>query len=388
MKKLKVLILLSFGHLASHWYIGVLMLVLPLIKQDFSLNFTEVGLIIALRSLAGAMGNTTSGVIVDLLGRPLIILTISAAGVALCWFGIGFVHVYSLLLLLLPLATMFSNLWHAPAMSVLSTTYREKRGLALGVHGAAANLGQSISPLLVAFLITAVGWRTAIKAQILPGAVLTVLLILFLPRLGTAQFKKKAMGDFLELVKNRLLKNRDLLLISLMSSFRTMGQRCIETYLPLYFAVKLGLNTVWVGFYLSVLTFSSTFPEPLIGWLSDRIGRKSILWISLTLSGLAVIAITKVPAGIPLLVSVALLGLFHYSLRPIIFAFALDVTPPEIGATTISYVFTWNQAISAISPLVGGFLADALGIQYALYFVTLLSLTSAVFAGVIKEKGG
>jgi len=95
-----------------------------------------------------------------------------------------------------------------------------------------------------------------------------------------------------------------------------------------------------------------------------------------------------VPAGIPLLVSVALLGLFHYSLRPIIFSFALDVTPPEIGATTISYVFTWNQAISAISPLVGGFLADALGIQYALYFVTLLSLTSAVFAGIIKEKGG
>ena len=388
MKRLRVLILLSFGHLVSHWYIGVLMLVTPLIKQDFSLSFTEVGLIITLRSLAGALGNTTSGIIVDLLGRPLTILAISSTGLALCWFGVGFVYFYPFLLLLLPLATLFSNLWHAPAMSVLSTTYQERRGLALGVHGSAANLGQSISPLVVAFLITAFGWRTAVKAQILPGTVLAVLLILFLPKIGTTQFKKKAMGDFLELVKNRLLKNKELLLITMMSSFRTMGQRCIETYLPLYFAVQLGLNTVWVGLYLSVLTFSSTFPEPLIGWLSDRIGRRSILWISLTLSGLSVIAITMVPAGGPLLVSVALLGLFHYSLRPIIFAFALDVTPPEIGATTISYVFTWNQAISAISPLVGGFLADALGIQYALYFVTLLSLTSAVFAGVIKEKGG
>ena len=388
MKRLRVLILLSFGHLVSHWYIGVLMMVTPLIKQDFSLSFTEVGLIITLRSLAGAMGNTTSGIIVDLLGRPLTILAISSTGLALCWFGVGFVYFYPLLLLLLPLATLFSNLWHAPAMSVLSTTYQERRGLALGVHGSAANLGQSISPLVVAFLITAFGWRTAVKAQILPGMVLAVLLILFLPKLGTTQFRKKAMGDFLELVKNRLLKNKELLLITMMSSFRTMGQRCIETYLPLYFAVQLGLNTVWVGFYLSVLTFSSTFPEPLIGWFSDRVGRRSILWISLTLSGLSVIAITMVPAGVPLLVSVALLGLFHYSLRPIIFAFALDVTPPEIGATTISYVFTWNQAISAIAPLVGGFLADALGIQYALYFVTLLSLTSAVFAGVIKEKGG
>ena len=64
MKRLRVLILLSFGHLVSHWYIGVLMLVTPLIKQDFSLSFTEVGLLITIRSLAGAMGNTTSGVIV------------------------------------------------------------------------------------------------------------------------------------------------------------------------------------------------------------------------------------------------------------------------------------------------------------------------------------
>lgn len=387
MKRLRVLILLSFGHLVSHWYIGVLMVVTPLIKQDFSLSFTEVGLVVTLRSLAGAMGNTTSGLIVDLIGRPLIILTISSIGLALCWFGVGFVHFYLLLLVLLPLATLFSNLWHAPAMSVLSTTYRDTRGFALGVHGSAANLGQSISPLVVAFLIAAFGWRTVLKAHIIPGVVLAFLLILFLPKLETTKFDKKVMGDFFELVKNKLLKNKDLLLISLVSSFRTMGQRCIETYLPLYFAVKLGLNTVWVGFYLSVLTFSSTFPEPLVGWLSDRIGRRSILWISLTLSGLSVIAITTVPAGIPLIVFVALLGLFHYSLRPIIFAFALDVTPPEIGATTISYVFTWNQAVSAIAPLVGGFLADSLGIQYALYLVTLLSLTSAVFAGVVKKKG-
>lgn len=48
------------------------------------------------------------------------------------------------------------------------------------------------------------------------------------------------------------------------------------------------------------------------------------------------------------MVCMAFLGFFHYSLRPIIFAFALDVTPPEIGATTVSYVFTWNQAISSI----------------------------------------
>jgi MFS family permease len=104
------------------------------------------------------------------------------------------------------------------------------------------------------------------------------------------------------------------------------------------------------------------------------------------LSGLSIIALTQVPTGIPLMLCMAFLGFFHYSLRPIIFAFALDVTPPEIGATTVSYVFTWNQAISAIAPLLGGFLADALGIQFALYLIALLSLTAAFVARFVKSS--
>ena len=71
-------------------------------------------------------------------------------------------------------------------------------------------------------------------------------------------------------------------------------------------------------------------------------------------------------------------------LRPIIFAFALDVTPPTIGATTVSYVFAWNQTFSAISPLVGGFLADAFGVRYAMYFIAALTLTAALVACLVK----
>jgi len=386
MNKIKILASLSFGHAVTHWYIGVLMVILPLIKEDFSLSFTAVGLIITLRSLGGAAGNTTSGIIVDFVGKPYLILTLSAAGLGLCWFAIGFARVYLLLLILFPLANMFSNLWHAPSMSLLSMVYPERRGFALGFHGAAANLGQSISPLVMGFLITYVGWRTASKAQIAPGAILALLIIMSLPRLGTSDFKKKTITRFWELVKNDLLKNRALLLISLISGLRTMGQKGIETYLALFITDKIGLNPVWVGFYLSILTFSSTFPEPLIGWLSDHIGRRSILWISLTLSGLSVIAITLVSPGWPLILCVAFLGFFHYSLRPIIFAFALDVTPPEIGATTVSYVFTWNQVISAISPLIGGLLADAFGIQFALYLVAFLSLASALLAAATRNR--
>lgn len=385
MRKLKTLILISFGHFTGHWYIGVLMLVLPLLKKEFGLSFTEIGLIISIRSLASAFGNTSSGVIVDLVGKRNLILAVSATGMGLCWFAMGFSQSYLYLLIFIPLATTFSNLWHAPAMSFLSESYPERKGFVLGIHGMAANIGQSLSPLVVGLLITWAGWRTALKLNIMPGLLMACLLVVLLPRLGSFEFKKKSRKAFISLLKEYIFKNPTLLLITTVSAFRTMGQRGIETFLALFLADRVGLDPVWIGIYLSILTFSSTLPEPLFGWLSDKIGRRAILAISLTLSGFAVLAITAVPAGIPMMVSVGLLGFFHYSLRPIIFAFALDVTPPEIGATTVSYVFAWNQTFSAISPLVGGFLADAFGIRFALFFIAGLTLTAALISGVLKE---
>lgn len=386
MLRLKTLILISFGHMAGHWYIGVIMLVLPLLKKEFSLSFTEVGFIISLRSLASAFGNVTSGMIVDIVGKRNLVLIVSAAGMGLCWFAIGFTQYYLFLLILIPLATIFSNLWHAPAMSFLSETYPERKGFALGIHGAAANLGQAISPIVVGLLITWTGWRTALKLNITPGLLMACLLAVVLPRLGSFEFKKKSRGVFVSLLRDHIIKNPALSLISIVSAFRTMGQRGIETFLALFLADKMGLDPVWIGIYLSILTFASTFPEPVFGWLSDNFGRRAILTVSLTLSGLAVMAITMVPAGIPMMISVGLLGFFHYSLRPIIFAFALDATPPEIGATTVSYVFAWNQTFAVISPMLGGFLADVFGIRYAMYFIAGLTLTAALISGFLKGR--
>ncbi len=384
MKKLKILGVVSLGHMVGHWYVGIIMLVLPLFKKDFTLSFTQVGLIISIRSLAGALGNTTSGILTDFIGKRNLIMTISAAGVGLCWFFLGFVHFYILILILLPLATTFSSLWHAPAMSVLSEAYPERKGFSLGVHGAAANMGQSASPLVVGLLITWIGWRDALKLNIIPGILMAFLLMIFLPRLGLFDIKRKTESAFFSMVMGKIFRNSSLMMISIVSAFRTMGQRGIETFFALFLADKFGLDPVGIGIYLAILTLSSTFPEPFIGWLSDHIGRRKILWISLTLSGLSVIAITIVPTGIPLMLSVGLLGFFHYSLRPIIFAFALDVTPPEISATTISYVFAWNQTFSVLSPLLGGFLADAFGVTYAMYFIASLTLVAAFLGYNLK----
>ena len=67
--KTKSLVLISLGHMTTHWYIGVLVVLLPYLKEDYGLSFTQIGLLISLRSVSGAVGNATSGLIGDFVGR-------------------------------------------------------------------------------------------------------------------------------------------------------------------------------------------------------------------------------------------------------------------------------------------------------------------------------
>ena len=71
----------------------------------------------------------------------------------------------------------------------------------------------------------------------------------------------------------------------------------------------------------------------------------------------------------------ALLGFFLYSLRPVMFAWTMDLAPKNISGTTVSALFGIQSLFSGIAPVVCGFIADRFGIMYSFYF-----LASTIFA--------
>ena len=60
--------LLSAGHGLTHWYTATFYLLLPLIGKEFGLSYTEIGLIMTVQHLAGAISNIPGGMIVE-IGR-------------------------------------------------------------------------------------------------------------------------------------------------------------------------------------------------------------------------------------------------------------------------------------------------------------------------------
>ncbi len=204
-----------------------------------------------------------------------------------------------------------------------------------------------------------------------------------MPVLGNDRLVRETQGYWDEL-KTGLVFNVSLLKVAVLSILRTAGEQGLKTFLPLYLAETLHFSPALVGFGIAVMTFSGSWVQPFIGLLSDRIGRKPVLFVSLLLSAFVAWGLT-VASGILLpILFISLIGSLHLSLRSIIFAFAMDVTPPEIGASTIGFVFSANQFFSVLVPVMTGYLADIYGLSIAFFMFAILTMLAALWVPLMS----
>ncbi len=382
--RLRALAILTFGHANTHWFLGLLGPVLPLIAQDLRLTFTQVGLLLTLRSFGASFGGAASGVITDVLGKrkPLLVGNLALMGVM--YATIGYANGLAFLAFSFFLTGMLNSGWHPPAMSAISHAYPTRRGFALGLHGSGASLLQSVAPLVVGYLLTLMTWREVMKIHLFPPLLSALLVLILLPPLSMAI--SGSLRQYISRLAKSFRQNRAILGVAAVSSFRTMCYRTLETFLPLYLAFHFGMGPSWVGFYFFLLIFSGSVPEMFSGLLSDRIGRRGVLITGLCLSTACLIFIPFLPAGAPLGVAVSVLGFSLISLRPIIMAFGLDVTPPDLGGTTVGFLFSFNQVFGGLGPLAAGVMADRLGLGSTFFFMAALTLASAVSVRFLMNR--
>jgi MFS family permease len=65
----------------------------------------------------------------------------------------------------------------------------------------------------------------------------------------------------------------------------------------------------------------------------------------------------------------AALGFFLYDVRPVIWAWVLDLSPIEVGGSMVSLFAGSQSLLSSVSPWLCGVIADRWGILAACYFL-------------------
>jgi MFS family permease len=385
----KELWLITIGHALTHWYPATFYLLLPLIGAELGLSYSQIGLIMTCQYVAAACANVPGGVLVDTVGRKGLLMAVSLFWVGFPYLLIGFTHSYVMLLACVALVGFGNSIWHPTAIPTLGRSYPERRGLALSIHGMGGNVGDAIAPVVVGALLAVFTWRQVVVMNVVPGLVVALLIFAYMGTLRLGAKKHEAqtqtLREYLQGLK-ALFRNRALVTLSASSSFRTMTQTALMTFLPVFLAHDMGYSPAFVGACLFALQAAGFAAAPVAGHLSDRMGRKQILMTSMA-SSAVVFALMAFAGGSPLFIGlIAVLGFFLYATRPVIQAWLLEATPKNMGGSSIGVLFGAQAIGGSLGPLLGGMVADRFGLIATFYFLALTIVAANLFVVAVPER--
>ncbi len=380
-EKLVLLSSLSLGHTVMHclqhgWYIMI-----PSVKQHFGFNDVQYGAIDSVRSLSAAFINLPAGAATDLMKqRWVLILSTSLLGIGLAYFLLGIASSLALVMVAAALVGIAISLWHPPALSTLSARMPERLGLALSMHGMGGELGNTVGPLALGFLISAVGWRVASQTVLVPLVVMAIVLWLVLRNIpgreGQNLSKRQYAGALKELFKNKAAMG-----VVLARGVESMGTRSVLAFFPLYLQQDLGFSPPMAGAYYALMMGTGLISQPIMGHLSDTMGRKAVIVPSMVLLGTFTALLNWVGTGMGLIAVVVGIGLFVYALGAIIQAAAMDAPDEKTGAMTIGLLFASSAVFGIPSPVIAGTLSTAYGTTSVVFLYGGLAIIAA--AGIM-----
>jgi len=176
--------------------------------------------------------------------------------------------------------------------------------------------------------------------------------------------------------------------LSVGSTFRTMTQSALLTFLPVYLARDMGYSPLWIGVCMFALQAAGFAAAPIAGHLSDTIGRRQIVSSSMTMTALILLAMIFAGGTIWFVVLVAVLGFFLFAVRAVLQAWLLDATPPNMGGSSIGVLFAIQSLGASLGPLVCGLIADRYGLITTFYFLvgTIIVANLLIFFTPVVER--
>jgi MFS family permease len=374
--------LITVGHAFTHWYPATFYLLLPLIGNELGLNYAQIGSILTMQFVAGAICNIPGGILVDNVSRKGMLMAISLAWVGIPYLLMGFTDAYWLLLACSALIGIGNNLWHPTAIPLLGNLYPARRGLMMSFHGMAGNVGDAVAPLVAGVLLTVLSWRGVMAVNVLPGVLMAVLLLVYFSRPQPGEeCAGKAPASAAAILRGFgvLLRNRTVMMLSLGSVFRSMTQMSLLAFLPLFLARELGYPAVWIGVCLFLLQAAGFLAAPIAGHLSDRIGRRQIIVASLGMTAVVLLFMALAGRSLAFVFFVAFLGFFLFAIRAVLQAWLLDATPRDMAGAGIGFMFGMQAIGAAIGPFAAGLVADHYGLSATFYFLAVTIVVANLF---------
>ncbi|MDH4083968.1 MAG: MFS transporter [Nitrospira sp.] len=263
-------------------YNMVRMPALALFAESLGASPERIGLIVSVSTLTGVLLKLPSGALSDIYGRR-VLLRIGVVAFGLPPFLYPFITDLDALTALRFLHGLATAIFAPSALATVAELYPERRGAALGTYTACTQSGSLLGPFLGGYLIHAAGFSTAFVTAGVFGCIGMVLFYSLHLDVSVPQRNKQGTTVVLsEMWKGfaAVAKNNKVLITSMTDAAKMIANGALMAFLPLY-GVSAGLNPGEVGLLFTVQAVTSFFSKPIMGRISDRVGRQPLIMLGL-----------------------------------------------------------------------------------------------------------
>lgn len=368
------------AHVSHHLTTSLLNPLLPFIRDSFALSYAQSGLLVSAFSLSSGVSNAPIGALADRIGsRPVVAVGLLLTGlvsVAVAFAG-GY---WELLGLLLVMGTIAGS-YHAPSASLLARAFPASvRGAAMGFHITGGHMSFFLTPLLAAWLVGAAGtWRAPFLWLAAAPLALGVALWYLAPR---ERERARAPADLGRLAVFREIGSVFRLVGPLVSTsiVAQMVHLALFAFTTLYLVDGRGIAPLLAVVLSGVPQMVGMLGAPLGGFLSDRLGRRTVILTGIAGLGPAYAALVLAPTEL-IVLPLAAVGLVGSMRGTVTEVLVTESAPPHRRATVLGGYYLVVQELGGVAAPVLGALSGALGIAQAFGWAS--AGLAALSAGVL-----
>ena len=366
-----VLAAISVAHMLNDVIQSLVMAVYPLLKDNFSLNFRQIGLITVTFQFTASVLQPLVGYYTDRKPTPYS-LVLGMGSSLLGLILMAFAPTYGVVLIAAGLIGMGSSVFHPESSRVARLASGGRHGMAQSVFQVGGNFGTALGPLLAAFVVLPFG-QPAIAWFAIAALIAMVLLTMIGTWYGkTVKLAKQAPAKELEAMTelSKGTVRRSIALLMALTFSKHFYLVSITSFYIFYLMHGFGVSVQSAQLYLFLFLGAVAAGTVIGGPIGDRIGTRRVIWWSI----LGVLPFTLALPYVGLFGTAVLsviIGLIIASAHPAIIVYAQSLLPGRVGMVA-GLFFGLAFGIAGIGAAFLGWLADATSITFVYHVCSFL----------------
>jgi FSR family fosmidomycin resistance protein-like MFS transporter len=376
---LKVLLLLSSGHLVTDLYQGALPVILPFLKAKLMLSYTATGVILLVGTLTSSVIQPLFGYISDRKEKPALLpLGCLCAGLGFSMLALPTSFAFVVPLVILSGLGIAS--YHPEGFRTAHFFTGEKKVTGMSIFSVGGNLGFAIGPLLALFVVQTFGFDS-LPVLVAPAVIFVVVILTFWHSIALPRSGGQAAAAGKETGTAHWIALSVLIGIVVMRSWVQVG---LLTYIPFYFIDYLKGDALQAGTLVSTFLAGGAIGTLAGAPLADRWGHKRYLVLSMLLSSL-LMPMFFLTEGILLFVVLGLLGMILISTFSVTIVMAQHLIPQGLGIAS-GLMAGFAIGTGGICATLLGVIADHFGVPAALQSIMALPVIGLLLALSLRYK--